>query len=123
MSRPLAIIADDDPHVRRVITIMLEKHGFRVREARDGKHALYLCRWTQPALVISDNRMPDMSGAEFLRQVDELPFGFKTRKVVFSANPGDAARVADFVVEKSAGGLKKLEKVIREVAKDTNLVR
>ncbi len=116
--RPLAIVADDDANARALVVRLLERHGFRVREARDGEHALYLCRWTQPVLVISDNRMPDMSGAEFLRQVGDLPFGFRVRRVVFSANPDECAQAADFVVEKAAGGLGRLEEVVRLVAVD-----
>jgi two-component system, chemotaxis family, sensor histidine kinase and response regulator PixL len=61
------LVVDDSAALRRTLALTLEKNGYRVLQAKDGKEALeVLKRSTQIDLVICDIEMPNMNGFEFL---------------------------------------------------------
>ena len=65
---PCILFADDDPVLRHLATAVLEAGGYRVKEARDGAEALALLDGADDfALVITDLRMPGMSGDALIR--------------------------------------------------------
>jgi len=82
---PLALVVDDEPQVRRLVSTVLRRHGWSVLEAPDATAALALARTDPPDLLVTDYDMPDASGvdlAERLRLSDEdLPV------VVVSGHP------------------------------------
>ena len=61
----------DQPEVRRVVRRTLAKAGYEVVEALNGQVAVELARESSFDLVISDVRMPDMSGLELLDALHE----------------------------------------------------
>lgn len=63
-ARPLVVIADDDPQIRRLVELTLKKVGCDVATADDGNQALELIRSLQPRLAILDVSMPYRSGFE-----------------------------------------------------------
>jgi CheY-like chemotaxis protein len=63
------LVVDDDPSVIRVSRLILENKGFEVRTAGDGFAALVELRRSMPDVIISDLRMPNMSGFELLSVV------------------------------------------------------
>lgn len=68
------LLADDQPHVIRVMKMALENAGYVVDEAYNGLQALEKIRSTPPDLLISDIDMPQMNGRELCaRIVDEMP--------------------------------------------------
>src|SRR5689334_22455608 len=71
--RPAAavLIVDDDEHVRRALKRVLKRTGCALHEAPDAEHALALLAANAVHVVVSDYRMPGMSGVEFLRVVKE----------------------------------------------------
>lgn len=48
---------------------MLEHEGWEVREARDGKEAVEAVAGFDPAVMLLDDRLPDMDGGEVLRRL------------------------------------------------------
>ena len=66
------LVVDDEPKMRHILRIMLELKGHRVDEAGDGQEALRLVGETPYDLVISDIRMPGMSGMELLEKMKGL---------------------------------------------------
>lgn len=69
------IVADDEPELRESVCQMIqwEEIGFRlVGSAGNGLDALQLVEQMQPDLLLSDIRMPFISGVELARQVREL---------------------------------------------------
>ncbi|MCD6399965.1 response regulator [candidate division WOR-3 bacterium] len=67
------LIVDDDPSVRALITDALKAGGyFNTREVENGIQALEAFRKEPCDLVISDLKMPGMSGLELLRQIKGL---------------------------------------------------
>ncbi|MDK9701489.1 MAG: ATP-binding protein, partial [bacterium] len=71
----LILLVDDEPMIRRIGQTMLEKLGYRVAVAGNGKEALELHqRMPQEyGLILLDLSMPIMSGREFLEQCKSLP--------------------------------------------------
>ena len=65
------LVVEDDPDLREVITEVLSDEGYHVYEAIDGQRALERIDTIAPDLVLSDIRMPRLTGielAERLRQ-------------------------------------------------------
>ncbi len=60
------LIIDDDPGVRRSISLILEEEGYEVLTASDGREGLELALEAQPELLLCDVRMPRLEGLEFL---------------------------------------------------------
>jgi len=63
-NKPLRIaLADDNPDLRRVMTIMIERLGHRaVLTAADGAELLELCSTAEIDLVLADLDMPEVDG-------------------------------------------------------------
>jgi response regulator NasT len=66
MTQPLRIaVADDEPDMRDYFVKILPRFGHRVvGAAENGVDLVQLCKTTQPDLVITDIKMPDMDGIE-----------------------------------------------------------
>lgn len=65
------LIVDDEPRMRQLLSLMLERRGHRIAQAGDGEEALKLVEENPFDLVISDLKMPRMNGMEFLEQIKE----------------------------------------------------
>jgi CheY-like chemotaxis protein len=63
------VVAEDDPHILRVISLWLTKQGHTVQEARNGKDALDLIEAQTPDILITDINMPVMGGLELMNRV------------------------------------------------------
>jgi two-component system response regulator PilR (NtrC family) len=66
------LIADDEKGYRDVLRVIFEDKGHSVRAVTDGRSALELLKASPFDAVISDVRMPDMDGIEFLRAAREF---------------------------------------------------
>ena len=62
------LVVDDDESLRRVTQLQLEESGYQVLTAATGEQALALIDEHAPGLVISDLKMPGMSGLDLLRE-------------------------------------------------------
>jgi DNA-binding NtrC family response regulator len=63
------LVVDDDESLRRVTQVQLEQEGYVVSTAANGKDALALLEKSPQDLVISDLKMPGMSGLDLLRRI------------------------------------------------------
>ena len=63
------LIADDEPHLLRLVKFRLEREGHTVIVAGDGETALAHIRRTQPDLCVLDVMMPRMGGFDVLREL------------------------------------------------------
>ncbi len=62
------LIIDDEASMRHMLRLVLEPHNYRVSEAENGAAALELIRKEKFTAILSDIRMPDMDGLNFLNQ-------------------------------------------------------
>jgi two-component system NtrC family response regulator len=67
MNLKTVLVVDDDESLRRVTQMQLEEAGYETFTAADGALALRIIEEKEPALVVTDLKMPGMSGIELLR--------------------------------------------------------
>jgi Response regulators consisting of a CheY-like receiver domain and a winged-helix DNA-binding domain len=67
------LIADDEPNIVRLVQMNLERHGYKVVGAPDGREALKMMEESQPDLIVLDVMMPYVDGFEVLRRVRSDP--------------------------------------------------
>ena len=65
------LIADDEPHVLRVLRLSLEKEGYAVETCANGKEALTRLEQEHPDILITDIQMPLMTGEELCRHIKQ----------------------------------------------------
>ncbi|MEA2443581.1 MAG: hypothetical protein QOJ12_873 [Thermoleophilales bacterium] len=63
------LVVDDEPSVHEVVRAYLEREGFIVWSARDGREGLRLAEDRRPDLIVLDLMLPDLSGEEIAREV------------------------------------------------------
>ena len=63
------LVIDDEPAVLRVIGLLLERHGFHVDSAINGREGLKLIQSNSYNVVLTDIIMPELSGVDFLREL------------------------------------------------------
>ena len=69
---PRILLVDDEDTFLSVAARALRFEGYEVVEAPDGLEAWAFARWTRFDLVITDNRMPHLSGTELVARLREL---------------------------------------------------
>jgi len=93
------LVAEDEPHIRRILTTLLESSGFAVDAVQNGTEALERLQGDTPyALVLMDIMMPGVSGLEVLAQVRDLPHRVETPIVILTAKGQDADRDQAFAL-------------------------
>lgn len=78
------LIVDDEPAWLKILSYILRKQGYDTHEEQTAAGALKTLQEYRPDLIVSDVRMPDMNGFDFLERVkhsrknSEIPFVFVT---------------------------------------------
>lgn len=67
------LVCDDERHIVRLIQVNLERQGYTVVTAYDGKEGLEKIRSEKPDLVVLDVMMPYMDGFEVLKNLRKEP--------------------------------------------------
>jgi DNA-binding response OmpR family regulator len=98
---PRVVIVDDEPHIRRLLEVLMSKGGFAVTSAGDGAEGLERVRETHPRLVLLDANMPVMDGYEFCRRLRQEQAGSPPYVIMLTAGGqvADAARARDAGVD------------------------
>jgi len=87
-TRTKILVVDDDPDVRRLVTLLLGAAGYDVDTAGDGLDAVIMLEDTQPDLLLLDLMMPDMDGWDVIDAVRAKPSRRNLPIVVMSAKIG-----------------------------------
>ena len=77
------LVVDDEPKITRLVRDYLERAGFDVHVAGDGRSALSLARTEKPDLIILDLGLPHMDGLDVtreLRKVSNVPIVMLTAR-------------------------------------------
>ena len=89
------LVADDEPHIGRIIKMKLEQGPFRVSLAYDGQEALDFVNGDEKVdLVLLDLMMPKLSGLDVLKQIREQD-RFKALPCIILTAGGDAKHERD----------------------------
>jgi FixJ family two-component response regulator len=70
MERTLLLV-DDEENITSALVRLLRRDGYRILSANSGEAGLALLAKNEVGVIISDQRMPEMSGVEFLSKVRE----------------------------------------------------
>jgi two-component system response regulator FixJ len=87
-AQPVVHIVDDDEGLRESLAFLLRSASLEVRSFESAKAFLDKLPHAMPGCVITDVRMPDMSGIELLRRLKELKVGVP---VIVITGHGDIA--------------------------------
>jgi len=68
-TRPLVLVADDEPDMRAFLVMQLRDENAEVIEARDGAEAIELAKQRLPVLALIDHMMPEKDGVEVCREI------------------------------------------------------
>jgi CheY-like chemotaxis protein len=113
-----ALVVEDDPVSRQLLRALLEKDGFTVGEAENGRVALERVAAQRPEVILLDLMMPEMDGFEFvaaLRQHHDwraIPVVVVTAK---DLTPDERLRLNGYVEKVIAKGAYSRDAVLREV--------
>ena len=116
------LLVDDEPLVRKLTSRHLVAAGYVVRVADDGLDAIAKLRGGLPDLIITDIKMPRMSGVELLRVVrkrfPQIPV------IAFSGMAADempTGVLADAYCDKADSGFEQLLKTMSELTRKPTL--
>ena len=69
MAQNRVLVVDDEPKITEVLKLYLEREGFQVAIAADGKQALERAASYKPDIIILDLNLPDIDGLEVCRSL------------------------------------------------------
>ncbi len=92
------LIVDDEADILEMLKYNLEKEGYEVKTAADGKKALNVAKSFLPELILMDIMMPVMDGVEACRQLRTLPEMLNTYIIFLTARTEEYSEVAAFDV-------------------------
>jgi CheY-like chemotaxis protein len=73
MLQQFALVVDDSMLIRHTVSRFLEKRGFAVASASNGREALDILDNVLPDLIVTDLLMPMMTGSELITAVKQNP--------------------------------------------------
>jgi two-component system response regulator PilR (NtrC family) len=86
------LVVDDEPSMREFLEIMLSQEGYLVRTASTGEEGFEAYRAEEPDLVLTDVKMPGMSGLDLIREIHSLDPGAPIIAITAYASADDAVR-------------------------------
>ncbi len=99
----IILVVDDDSAARELLTRFLEREGFAVKTARDGREGLALARQYRPRVVLLDVEMPNVNGWTMLQTLRSDPDLSGTPVIMISAlderSVGFARGANDYLVK------------------------
>ena len=90
------LVVDDEPDILELVQYNLEKEGFSVYTANDGKEAIEIAESVVPDLILLDVMMPEMDGMETCVQLRENPKLDKSVVAFLTARGEDYSQIAGF---------------------------
>lgn len=93
------LIVDDEIETLKLVGLMLQKQGYQILAASNGKQAITIAKQELPDLIVLDVMMPDLDGYEVTRQLRAEPATATIPILMFSAK----TQVDDKVIGYEAG--------------------
>jgi CheY-like chemotaxis protein len=86
------LLAEDNDALRQLFARVLERNGFEVREASNGREALDCLAEYEPDVVLTDLMMPEIGGIELIRRLRAMPSRAEIPVVIMTAAATNEAR-------------------------------
>lgn len=90
------LIVDDEHDILEFLSYNLEKEGFTVFTANNGKDAIYIAKDEKPQLVLLDVMMPEMDGIETCEEIRKIPELDECLIAFLTARGEDYSQIAGF---------------------------
>jgi len=87
------LVIDDEPQIRRLLKISLEKKGYEVHETATGLEGMQAIQSIRPDIVLLDLGLPDKDGAEILAEIR----GWSTIPVIILSVRDEEADIVDLL--------------------------
>ena len=113
-----ALVVEDDPAARDMLQRNLERHGWEVAVAENGRVALERIAKRAPSVILLDLMMPEMDGFEFVRELRQRESGRHIPVIVITAKEltdEDRKRLNGHVVQILKKGKFNTEELLREL--------
>lgn len=88
-TRQVALVVDDSLTMRKVLSRLLEREGYRVVTAIHGIDALQILQEVTPDIILTDIEMPNMDGFELVRQLRSDDATLKTPIIMISSRTAE----------------------------------
>jgi twitching motility two-component system response regulator PilG len=123
--RPLVLAVDDSRTARRIISLILEQHGYRTVVASDGLQALSRLNEMAPHLVLLDIAMPGLDGYQLCRLMKKNPYVRDVPVVMLTSSGSLLDRVRSRLAGAAAHLTKPLEEadLLRAVEKHAHVTK
>lgn len=92
------LLVDDEPDILEFIRYNLEKEGYTVYTAENGRKAIEVAQRVIPHLILLDVMMPEMDGIETCREMRTMPEFRNTLIAFLTARNEDYSQIAGFDV-------------------------
>jgi signal transduction histidine kinase/DNA-binding response OmpR family regulator len=112
------LVVEDDPTTRQMMRRLLEKEGWSVREAENGRVGLERVAEEKPALVLLDLMMPEVDGFTFAAELHRNPDFRDVPVIVVTAKdltPEDRRRLNGYVERSIQKGMFRREDLLADV--------
>jgi CheY-like chemotaxis protein len=86
------LLIDDDPDVRTVMTIMLQKQGYQVTTASRKEEAWQMIEAAEPAVILLDVLLSGADGRDLCREIKANPQTRDIPVIMFSGHPSAGAQ-------------------------------
>ncbi len=84
MTKAIVVLVEDDPFLADIYKTRLELAGIDCEVAGDGLKGLNLIEHDEPALVLLDLMLPEMSGDQVLKAMRESDWGKNTKVLIMT---------------------------------------
>ena len=100
VQKQTVLVVDDDPEIRKLLATSLDRMGFTVSEAADGRTAIRRLTEERPSLLCIDLMLPESSGYDVCEHVLKTPElrGLPIMMVSARTMPGDRAQAEELGV-------------------------
>jgi two-component system, OmpR family, alkaline phosphatase synthesis response regulator PhoP len=103
------LVVDDEEDIIELLSYNLEKEGYAVKVAHNGKQAIEVAKDFAPQLILMDIMMPELDGVEACRRLRQIPKLKETYIIFLTARSEEFSEIAAF----EAGGNDYLTKPIK----------
>jgi len=103
------LIVDDEPDILEFINYNLNREGFKVYQASNGREAIATAIKKIPDLILLDIMLPDLDGIETCQEIRKIPTLYHTTIAFLTARGEDYSQIAGF----EAGGDDYITKPIK----------